>query len=43
MGPNPLWLLEELCQHLDLRLGMKGLNMGCGKGLTSALPGHIPK
>jgi cyclopropane fatty-acyl-phospholipid synthase-like methyltransferase len=35
MGPNPLWLLEELCKHLDLRPGMKVLDMGCGKGLTS--------
>jgi len=35
MGPNPLWLLEELCGHLDLRPGMKVLDMGCGKGLTS--------
>ena len=35
MGPNPLWLLEELCRHIDLRPGMKVLDMGCGKGLTS--------
>ena len=35
MGPNPLWLLEELCQNLDLHPGMKVLDMGCGKGLTS--------
>ncbi len=35
MGPNPLWLLEDLCDHLDLRPGMKVLDMGCGKGLTS--------
>ena len=35
MGPNPLWLLEELCQHLDLHPGMKVLDMCCGKGLTS--------
>ena len=35
MGPNPLWLLEELCEHMDLRPGMKVLDMGCGKGLTS--------
>ncbi|MCL2357494.1 MAG: methyltransferase domain-containing protein [Defluviitaleaceae bacterium] len=35
MGPHPLWLLEELCEHLDLRPGMKVLDMGCGKGLTS--------
>ena len=34
MGPNPLWLLEELCEHLDLKPGMKVLDMGCGKGLT---------
>ena len=35
MGPNPLWLLEELCQHLDLKPGMKVLDLGCGQGLTS--------
>jgi len=35
MGPNPVLLLEELCKNLDLRPGMKVLDMGCGKGLTS--------
>ena len=35
MGPNPLCLLEELCENLNLRSGMKVLDMGCGKGLTS--------
>ena len=35
MGPNPLWLLEDLCGRLDLRPGMRVLDMGCGKGLTS--------
>ena len=35
MGPNPLWLLEDLCEHMDLKPGMKVLDMGCGKGLTS--------
>ena len=35
MGPNPILLMEELCEHLDLRPGMKVLDMGCGKGLTS--------
>jgi len=35
MGPNPILLMEELCGHLDLRPGMKVLDMGCGKGLTS--------
>jgi cyclopropane fatty-acyl-phospholipid synthase-like methyltransferase len=35
MGPNPLWLLEELCEHIALKPGMKVLDMGCGKGVTS--------
>jgi len=35
MGPNPLQLLEELCGNLELSPGMKILDMGCGKGLTS--------
>ncbi|MCL2880812.1 MAG: methyltransferase domain-containing protein [Treponema sp.] len=35
MGPHPLWLLEELCGNLKLSRGMKVLDMGCGKGLTS--------
>jgi len=35
MGPNPLWLAEELCENMDLRPGMRVLDMGCGKGLTS--------
>lgn len=35
MRPHPLWLLEKLCEHLDLKPGMKVLDMGCGKGLTS--------
>jgi len=35
MGPNPLALLEDLCEHLELRPGMKVLDMGCGKGITS--------
>jgi len=35
MGPHPLWLVEELCEHLNFRPGMKVLDMGCGKGITS--------
>jgi cyclopropane fatty-acyl-phospholipid synthase-like methyltransferase len=35
MGPNPLFLLEDLCENLNLNPGMKVLDMGCGKGLTS--------
>ncbi|MCX6017117.1 MAG: methyltransferase domain-containing protein [Chloroflexi bacterium] len=35
MGPNPLWLAEALCERLELRPGMRVLDMGCGKALTS--------
>jgi cyclopropane fatty-acyl-phospholipid synthase-like methyltransferase len=35
MGPNPLQLLEELCNNMKLSSGMKVLDLGCGKGLTS--------
>ena len=33
MGPNPLWLLEDLCGYMELHPGMKVLDMGCGKGI----------
>jgi SAM-dependent methyltransferase len=35
MGPNPLWLLEDLARDLDLRPGMHVLDLGSGKGATS--------
>lgn len=35
MGPNPLWLLEELAKDLELRPGMRVLDLGSGKGATS--------
>lgn len=35
MGPNPMWLLEDLCEHMELKPGMKVLDMGCGKGITT--------
>lgn len=35
MGPNPLWLLEDLAADLDLRPGMRVLDLGSGKGATS--------
>lgn len=35
MGPNPLWLLEDLARDLDLTPGMKVLDLGSGKGATS--------
>lgn len=37
MGPNPLWLLEDLCADLDLRPGMRVLDLGSGRGATSVL------
>lgn len=35
MGPNALMLLEEVCEKIKLLPGMKVLDMGCGKGLSS--------
>lgn len=35
MGPNALKLVEELTATLDLHPGMRVLDLGCGKGLTS--------
>jgi SAM-dependent methyltransferase len=35
MGPNPLWLTEFLVQPFDLKPGMRVLDLGCGKGMTS--------
>lgn len=35
MGPNPLWLLEDLSHDLDLRPGMRVLDLGSGMGATS--------
>jgi cyclopropane fatty-acyl-phospholipid synthase-like methyltransferase len=35
MGPNPLWLLEDLARDLDLRSGMRVLDLGSGRGATS--------
>lgn len=35
MGPNALKMVEELTANLDLRPGMRVLDLGCGKGLTS--------
>jgi SAM-dependent methyltransferase len=35
MGPNALKMVEELTLNLDLHPGMRVLDLGCGKGLTS--------
>jgi len=35
MGPNPLWLLEDLAADLRLEPGMRVLDLGCGRARTS--------
>jgi SAM-dependent methyltransferase len=35
MGPNVLWLTEWLCERMELKPGMRMLDMGCGKALSS--------
>lgn len=35
MGPNVVWLTDALTQVLDLRPGMRVLDMGCGTALSS--------
>jgi SAM-dependent methyltransferase len=35
MGPNVLWLTEWLCVQMELEPGMRVLDMGCGKALSS--------
>jgi SAM-dependent methyltransferase len=35
MGPNAVWLVEWLAEALDLRPGMRVLDLGCGRALTS--------
>jgi SAM-dependent methyltransferase len=35
MGPSALWLTEWLIEKMDLEPGMRVLDMGCGKGLSS--------
>lgn len=34
-GANPLWLTEWLSQKLELRPGMRVLDLGCGRALSS--------
>src|SRR6201988_3787896 len=34
-GANPLWLTEWLCEALDLRPGMRVLDLGCGRAMSS--------
>ena len=35
MGPNVLWLAEALSQAMDLKPGMRVLDMGCGRAISS--------
>jgi cyclopropane fatty-acyl-phospholipid synthase-like methyltransferase len=35
MGPNAVWLTEYLCEVLKLKPGMKVLDLGCGKAMSS--------
>ncbi len=35
MGPNVLWLTEALTQVMELEPGMRVLDMGCGKAVSS--------
>jgi SAM-dependent methyltransferase len=35
MGPNPVWLAELLIEAMELRPGMRVLDLGCGRAATS--------
>jgi SAM-dependent methyltransferase len=35
MGPNPLWLAEWLMESLELKPGMRVLDLGCGRAASS--------
>jgi SAM-dependent methyltransferase len=35
MGPNALWLAEWLCQGLPMEAGMRVLDLGCGRAMSS--------
>lgn len=35
MGPSSIWLVEYLAEQMDLRPGMKVLDLGCGKAMSS--------
>jgi len=35
MGPNSILILEELLENVILKKGMRVLDLGCGRGLTS--------
>jgi len=35
MGPNVLWLLESLCARIEFQPGMRIMDLGCGKAISS--------
>ena len=35
MGPNVLWLMESLTNVMELKPGMRVLDLGCGKAISS--------
>jgi len=35
MGPNAVFLLERLSAYMNLKKGMRVLDLGCGRGITS--------
>jgi cyclopropane fatty-acyl-phospholipid synthase-like methyltransferase len=35
MGPNAIWLTEALLQEMDLSIGMRVMDLGCGKAISS--------
>lgn len=35
MGPSAIWLTEWLCEKLELKPGMRILDLGCGKAMSS--------
>jgi SAM-dependent methyltransferase len=35
MGPNAVWLVEWLCGRIPLAPGMRVIDLGCGKAMTS--------
>ena len=34
-GPSSLWLMEYLIENIDLKTGMRVLDLGCGKAISS--------
>ncbi len=35
MGPNAMWLAEWLCESVQLKPGMRVLDLGCGRAMSS--------